>query len=40
MAKTNTAHNKARSPRRSAQYPVRRNGVIFIVVKSYDNKEA
>jgi hypothetical protein len=39
MAKTTTVHNRARSPNRSAQYPVRRNGVIYIVVKSHDNKQ-
>lgn len=39
MAKKKVSHGKARSPNRSAQYPVRRNGVTYIIVKSYDNKQ-
>ena len=39
MAKTKVAHGDKRSPNRSAQYSVRRNGVTYIVVKSYDNKQ-
>ena len=39
MAKTKISHDKVRSPNRSAQYPVRRNGVTYIIVKSFDNKQ-
>lgn len=39
MAKTKVAHDNKRSPNRSAQYPVRRNGVVYIVVKSFDKKQ-
>lgn len=39
MAKTVVNHNNKRSPNRSAQYPVRRNGVTYIIVKSFDNKQ-
>ena len=40
MAKTKISHDKVRSPNRSAQYSVRRNGVTFIVVKSFDKQES
>lgn len=36
MAKTVAKHNNKRSPNRSAQYPVRRNGVTYIVTRSFD----
>jgi hypothetical protein len=39
MAKTTTAHNKARSPNKSAEYIVCRNGKLMIVIKSFDKKQ-
>lgn len=39
MAKTKISHDKVRSANRSAQYLVRRNGVAFIIRKSFDNKQ-
>jgi len=39
MARTKVAHGEKRSPNRSAQYPVRRNGVTVIIRKSFDKNK-
>jgi hypothetical protein len=39
MSKTKVAHNNKQHHNRSIQYPVHRNGVVFIVVKSNDKQE-